>query len=227
MSDQACSVTPCPRPHYAKGFCRPHYMRDRRYGTPGPAQVGIRYPAGAVCAFPECGRDISCGGLCASHYHQKGRQPELTPLLRRLNPLARDDQGRKQCTMCLGWFPISQYGRNIKTSDQLMPQHDRCLREKRVMKRYGITLDQYENLSSEQGDVCAICGGQNESGRALSVDHDHACCSGTTACGECVRDLLCSGCNTGIGQFRESASLLRAAALYLERHGVPDRKATQ
>jgi hypothetical protein len=35
-----------------------------------------------------------------------------------------------------------------------------------------------------------------------------------------VRDLLCTRCNTGIGQFQEDPDALRRAANYLERHNA-------
>lgn len=29
-----CSVADCSRPHFAKGFCNPHHLRNKRYGDP-------------------------------------------------------------------------------------------------------------------------------------------------------------------------------------------------
>jgi hypothetical protein len=81
---------------------------------------------------------------------------------------------------------------------------------------YGITEQQYGQWLNGQGGVCAICGGGNDSGRALHVDHDHACCSGKKSCGKCIRGLLCSRCNTGLGMFKDDADLLSAAMEYLK-----------
>ena len=74
--------------------------------------------------------------------------------------------------------------------------------------RHGITPEEYDQKSVEQGDVCAICKGVNH-GRKLSVDHNHLT-------GE-NRGLLCVNCNAGIGNFRERADLLYAAVQYLGR----------
>lgn len=70
-------------------------------------------------------------------------------------------------------------------------------------RRLGITTAQYNALLGEQGDRCAMCGGeetwagQGES-RRLAVDHDHAIPIGEPGC---IRGLLCSLCNTRLGMF--------------------------
>lgn len=81
--------------------------------------------------------------------------------------------------------------------------------------RFGITLDEFRAKVVAQKGVCAICGEPETASRNgqvmhLSVDHCH-----TT--GD-VRDLLCKGCNNGIGWFKENPAAMRAAADYIERH---------
>lgn len=79
-----------------------------------------------------------------------------------------------------------------------------------IKSRYGITTEQYEAKLLEQNGVCRICGGTNKSGRRLHIDHDHA--TGV------VRDLLCAGCNSGLGGFKDDGRLLQKAIAYLRRH---------
>lgn len=76
-----------------------------------------------------------------------------------------------------------------------------------IRKLYGLSEAAYNVLHTRQGGQCAICG---EEPKQLHVDHNHT--TGT------VRGLLCSGCNTGIGQLRESERLLASAAAYLRKH---------
>jgi hypothetical protein len=76
-------------------------------------------------------------------------------------------------------------------------------------RKYGLSVAGYQNLHAQQNDVCAIC---REPGRELCVDHDHK--TGR------VRALLCSACNSAIGNLRESPLLARAAANYLEQQLV-------
>ena len=87
-------------------------------------------------------------------------------------------------------------------------------RNKDLVRKFGITLEQYDAMLEEQNGVCAICGNKNtvidnRTGkvRMLAVDHCHR--SGH------VRKLLCQQCNQGLGNFRDSPRLLRAAADYL------------
>lgn len=71
----------------------------------------------------------------------------------------------------------------------------------------------YRDTMAKQGEACAICRRKfsKASLRAQdNIDHDHSTGS--------VRAILCGYCNVGLGQFKDSPSLLRAAADYLERH---------
>ena len=90
--------------------------------------------------------------------------------------------------------------------------------ERRIEKQYGITAEQYNNLLDQQNNRCAICGGVNKNGYALSIDHDHSCCPGKKSCGKCIRRLLCDRCNWGLGHFRDNPEILRVAAKYIEDH---------
>lgn len=80
------------------------------------------------------------------------------------------------------------------------------------LKRHtGLTLEKYNALLEAQGNGCAICSSPNPGGKGrYHIDHNHI--TGV------VRGLLCHGCNTGIGNLKESQTLLRNALLYLEKH---------
>ena len=85
-------------------------------------------------------------------------------------------------------------------------------------RQYGITIEDYNNLLDQQNNRCAICRGENEDGKALSIDHDHSCCKGKNSCGKCIRQLLCSHCNLILGLAKDNPEILEAAKKYLERH---------
>lgn len=87
---------------------------------------------------------------------------------------------------------------------------------------YGLTEERFDAMVDAQGGVCAICK-QPPPGKTkvLYVDHDHSCCpSLVKTCGGCVRGLLCSHCNRGLGAFRDDPALLVSASEYLARAGV-------
>lgn len=77
----------------------------------------------------------------------------------------------------------------------------------RLKREYNLTLETYNKMLEKQRGVCYICG-LPPNGRRLAVDHCH-----TTGA---VRGLLCVNCNRGVGIFKNSSQLLRAAAEYLE-----------
>lgn len=81
---------------------------------------------------------------------------------------------------------------------------------------FGITYDDYLEMSKKQGGKCAICETQPMGGRGvlrkLAVDHCHE--TGK------IRALLCSDCNTGIGLFKESQKILESAVKYILAHGI-------
>lgn len=82
---------------------------------------------------------------------------------------------------------------------------------KRRLKKYGVTLEEYEALLESQGGVCAICQGppNGKDDDIYHADHDHKT-------GE-LRGLLCSRCNNGLGCFSDKAELLQIAIAYLAR----------
>jgi hypothetical protein len=84
------------------------------------------------------------------------------------------------------------------------------------LSRFSLCLEDFVRMLESQGGICAICGGVNANGKALCVDHDHACCPGDGSCGRCVRGLLCGNCNHALGHMRDDPARLRAAATYIE-----------
>ncbi len=77
-------------------------------------------------------------------------------------------------------------------------------RRKRYREVYRISVADYDALLQRQNGVCAIC---KRAGRALCVDHCHACGK--------VRGLLCGKCNSVLGFCDDSPVHLLVAAAYL------------
>lgn len=87
--------------------------------------------------------------------------------------------------------------------------------------RFRMTLEQYYSLLEKQGGRCAIClvdAPRDIRQDRFHVDHDHSCCAGRTACGNCNRGLLCHACNTALGNFGDDVSRLVRAAEYVIKY---------
>jgi len=82
-------------------------------------------------------------------------------------------------------------------------------REKLLLKKYNLTLAQYNEMFIKQEYKCAICGKhQSEYKRTFDVDHDH--------CTEKVRGLLCGKCNRMLGNVNDDINILINAINYLK-----------
>ena len=85
------------------------------------------------------------------------------------------------------------------------------MRDRRLMRLYGLTPEEHNAMEAAQNSLCAICNRPErlKGGRRLSIDHCHS----TGA----IRGLLCSRCNTAIGSFDDNIELMRRAIEYLQR----------
>lgn len=87
-------------------------------------------------------------------------------------------------------------------------------KDTRLRSRYGLSLDDYNELMEGQERKCAICLRQETivdregNTRQLIIDHNHVT-------GE-RRGLLCHSCNTMLGRARDDITVLESAIDYLE-----------
>ena len=90
-------------------------------------------------------------------------------------------------------------------------------RKHRLKIQYKWTPEIWEETFESQGRCCVICGSPEPGNNGWSVDHDHSCCPGRISCGRCVRSILCTACNPGLGAFKDNPEILRNAADYIEK----------
>lgn len=80
----------------------------------------------------------------------------------------------------------------------------------RLLRSYGITIEQFYELLSAQDGRCAICGVEEPPTKTRwHVDHDHE--TGR------VRGILCQYCNNGIGYFKDDPDRMVSAIEYLKK----------
>lgn len=145
-----------------------------------------------------------------------------------LDSIEYNQVDEKICVRCLTLKSIDRFHKDRTSKDNHKSKCMDCSRgpdgffvdrNTRLLTMYRITVEDYDKKLNEQGGACAICKISKEDyGKYFSVDHDHSCCPGKKSCGKCVRDLLCSKCNVGIGNFDDDSDLLLEASNYLLKH---------
>ena len=86
----------------------------------------------------------------------------------------------------------------------------------RSRRALGITRREIEKMWLAQGGKCSICTKEISIVKgAPAAIHAHVDHNDDTGA---IRELLCGGCNRGIGSFRHDPQILRAAAEYCAKH---------
>lgn len=78
------------------------------------------------------------------------------------------------------------------------------------LRKYGLTVEDYDRMFRQQSGVCAICRRPEKHRKNLSVDHNHKT--------NVVRSLLCINCNAAVGNVKEDPLRAIAVADYLVKH---------
>ena len=159
--------------------------------------------AGKKCSETDCDRLAFARGMCSKHYAYKRR-----------NGWLESRPKTATCERCGDQIDVKPLGLLPKFCEPC-----RYLYKQRriVLRKYGITSDEYDALTELQSGVCGICFGDANHGASrnrgfLSIDHNHKTGS--------VRGLLCSNCNLALGLFRDSAETLTRAAWWVTEGGV-------
>ena len=126
--------------------------------------------------------------------------------------------------MCGKFLPLSSFNKHSRSKDghqnfcrdcnkKKVNEWDSCPRNRRrrkLRKKYGITLEDYDQMLKNQDYKCKICGTtetRNKSTEYLVVDHCHK--------SKKVRGLLCDYCNVGLGRFEDNTERMQKAIEYL------------
>lgn len=116
---------------------------------------------------------------------------------------------RSKCRECVNSENLKRY--HTKTSTQKAHKEAAY---RYMIKRYGLSLEEYEQMIIIQDKKCYICkqeARQDKHGHSrLNIDHCHKTGS--------IRKLLCHNCNTAIGHAKEDKEVLKKMIEYLEEH---------
>lgn len=176
------------------------------------------------CATLGCERPYRARGYCVSCYTKAIRSGELDLVLpRRKDELCcrcrlrdRRDRSGGYCRECHAeMMRESARRRAPEINARNRERYNPGKRREESLRKYGLTMEKYESLLADQGGKCAIC---RQPSPKYHVDHDHSCCPRKLrSCGKCVRGLLCSPCNTGLGHFKDNPIVVSVAAGYLAK----------
>ncbi len=97
-----------------------------------------------------------------------------------------------------------------------------CSKGIKLLRRYKMTQEQYDQKLEDQGGVCTICFRSPKEVGTLVQDHDHSCCPGEYSCGNCLRDLICQYDNKALGLMQDDTDRFYNAIDYLQKHRKDD-----
>ena len=148
-------------------------------------------------------------GLCSYCYQSKLRSGELSA-----RPRHEFTATEIKCYVCEQWKPYDKFKKKQTTKTG---REYRCSFCAKLWERYALTFPEYLSLFESVSGQCEICGSHFQDIWSSNVDHDHSCCPGVTSCGWCVRGLLCTPCNAGLGMLKDDPQRLEKAIEYLVR----------
>lgn len=116
------------------------------------------------------------------------------------------------------WRELNKEDYNKKRkewADKNREKRTRQARSSHLRVKFGISLDEYEEIFKKQNGLCAICNKKQKISKDilgrknynLYIDHCHK--SGK------IRGLLCNKCNQGIGYLCEDIEIIKKAIIYL------------
>jgi hypothetical protein len=122
----------------------------------------------------------------------------------------------KTCIKCGSEKALNEFesGRNACKECRREYHKSRQIGRKwKYQTKYGITLEDYDEMLYAQNGCCAICGSNDPggSGKRFIVDHNHQTNE--------VRGLLCNNCNRALGYFQDSPRSISKALDYLYTNG--------
>lgn len=174
-----------------------------------------------ICIAEGCSRHQHAKKYCSLHYRRMiDGKDLLSPIInqrKKGTTKNRNKDNEKQCVGCQKWLSEAMFKAHHSTSDRLDVRCKECETFMRIKRSYNISRQDIEKMLLDQNG-CAICHySENLFPIWWAVDHDHSCCPENKSCGKCVRGIVCSFCNRGLGQFKDSIQILQNAIEYIRK----------
>lgn len=207
-----CSCENCFKPVVANNLCDMHYRRFKRHGNTDQARPD---DWGKKTSHPLYDTWQWMKKMENRHYIEEdlknfwvfvdtvGNRPDSTYRLHKINPELGYSKGnlvwKKQTSVT---EDRAKYARDWRKANPEKAKNSE------LKKRFGITLEKYNEMRESQNYCCAICC-KHETDSALDMAVDHCHSTGK------VRGLLCKDCNAGLGHFKDNIDFLKSAIQYL------------
>jgi hypothetical protein len=125
------------------------------------------------------------------------------------------DGYRGQCKKCRASYTVEYRARDGYVpppssrfrSPRAKEKQAAAFRARKIKKKYGITIQEYDAMLEKQGGGCALCGKKKMRYR-LAIDHCHS--TGK------VRGILCFRCNWALGILGDTPAGVSKALSYIQ-----------
>jgi len=212
-SKKQCEVEGCTGSVVAHGLCDKHRLRLKRHGhlkQTRPDDWGKREKHPLYNSWNWMKRMSAKYSVCEEwtdfwkFVDDMGEKPSPNHQLRRV-----DNHGNYSPENCK-WVEVKPQSQSKNEyGKQWRKDNPDKVKNQDLRKRFGITLEDYNNMLAEQKGGCKICSKTPEDeGRALAVDHCHDT--------KKIRGLLCTNCNRMLGNAKDSIETLQNAIKYLK-----------
>jgi Recombination endonuclease VII len=215
-----CNVIGCNKVSESGGLCGMHYMRQKRHGhleSTRASDWGSREKHELYGTYRHLTRTSKGDVLCLEWKNDFWQFVKDVGEKKKGHRFTRIDETKPFSKDNVYWSEtIRNKDKNetMRAWREANPNYDLT----RALRRYyGISFEDYDRMHKEQNSVCKICGkvetrinSRNKKPFSLAVDHCHAT--------KKVRGLLCSYCNHGLGNFKDSIELLEKAIAYLKSY---------
>lgn len=117
---------------------------------------------------------------------------------------------RGTCKKCHSDYMIQYYEKN---KDKKNLKNKMNSKPRPAWKRHNMTEIFWNQMLNKYQGLCHAC----KERPAYAIDHDHDCCKGShSKCGECIRGILCTQCNTALGLLKEDKKYIIGLGDYIK-----------
>jgi hypothetical protein len=228
-----CRVEDCEKPVHSKELCQAHYRQEKRRARgllpPGPKPDPTRPRSrqgkaraneggghktnviGGTCrkghllttetAKVQTSGYINCR-ICTNNAERRRRGSE------EIDYLGVANKDKTHCKNGHEYAGDNLYIHPKTGARRCLTCHSKLTKQWRLLNYYDLSIDRYEQMIEEQDNQCSICSASFDNWQP-HVDHDHDTNE--------LRALLCTKCNTGLGQFQDNPDTLQKAIDYLAK----------